>query len=221
MNSTAALYRELFEITRGDLDNACFPYVSPAEMLQGLAPLRPARMSDFWRDGESKSLFRATEEFVSGLFGQGCEGAFLLRGLPNEVQSWVATETQSADRPSLESLLRSSYSRVRLGSDIFDPRSTEALRYSLAVTGTPSLQSQLDAVEYNLDREHYIRPEVDQSTYERQFVEADAERFGTNTANEILERRDELRGIGIETHLTNDSDAIAARRLGLKSGAAQ
>jgi hypothetical protein len=70
------------------------------------------------------------------------------------------------------------------------------------------------AVEYNLDREHYIRPEVNQAAYERQLVETDAEQFGTRTADQILERRNELRaGEGESYSLTSDSDAIAARRL--------
>lgn len=49
------------------------------------------------------------------------------------------------------------------------------------------------AVEYNLEPAHYINGRANQDAYERQLVETDAERFGTTTAKEILERREELR----------------------------
>ena len=48
------------------------------------------------------------------------------------------------------------------------------------------------AVEYNLEPTHYITGRTSQDAYERQLVETDAEKFGTTTAKEILERREEL-----------------------------
>lgn len=68
------------------------------------------------------------------------------------------------------------------------------------------------AIEFN--ENHYIRPEDDQAAYERQLEETDAERFGTTTTNEILERRDELRAADkSNSPVTSDGDAIADRRL--------
>ena len=147
MTSAAALFGEMFEITRGDLDNACFSYIDPAEYLRGLAPVRLARMSEFWKSGNDDdpgALFRSTEDFVAGLFGQGCQWTFLLRGVPGEIQCWLATEPGSVDRSSLECLLRSSFADIRFGAERLDTRSVESLRYAVVVTGTPSLKSQAD-----------------------------------------------------------------------------
>jgi hypothetical protein len=146
MTSTAAtLFGELFEITRGDLENACFPFLSATNLIKAFTPVRIVRISEFWnRDVQGAgALFLATEEFVSGLFGQGCEWSFLIRGFAHEIQCWIATETSGLDRSALESLLRSSFGDVHFGSDSFDCRSTEILRYSLVVTGTPTVAGQV------------------------------------------------------------------------------
>jgi len=71
------------------------------------------------------------------------------------------------------------------------------------------------AMAHNLD--DYIRSESDQAAYEGQLVEADAERFGTTAAGEILERRDEIRDlIRRDSSHTSDADAIAAQRLAVE-----
>jgi len=93
MTSTATLFSEIFEITRGDLENASFPYVGAAEYLRGMSSLRLLRISQFWKNGESEdplAFFNASQDFVGGLFGQACSWAFFLLGLPNEIQCWFA-----------------------------------------------------------------------------------------------------------------------------------
>lgn len=145
MTSAAALFGEIFEITRGDLEKASFPFVNAAEYIRGMTCLRLVRMSEFWKKGDSAdpaTLFQGTEDFVGGLFGQGCCWAFFLRGLPSEIQCWFATDPGIVDRPSLESLLRSSFADVRFATEQFDARSLESLRYAVVVTGPPSLRSQ-------------------------------------------------------------------------------
>jgi hypothetical protein len=62
--------------------------------------------------------------------------------------------------------------------------------------------------------DRYIRPDVDPTGYQRQFVEVDAERFGTATADEILERRDVLRASAAsESPVAVDANAAASWRL--------
>lgn len=146
MNSAAALFGEIFRITRGDLENACFPYVPAVNYINGLEPLRLTRIAEFWKNDhfdDPCALYHATEELVGGLFGQACPWAFLLRGVSSEIQCWIATKRENVDRPALEALLRSTFPDARYGADLFDTRSIEALRCSLAVTGTPSVQAGL------------------------------------------------------------------------------
>ena len=70
------------------------------------------------------------------------------------------------------------------------------------------------AVGYNLQPAHYIDPRQDMDAYQQQLVETDAERFGTTTAKEILERREELRQDELRgTPFGSDADQIAAERL--------
>jgi hypothetical protein len=69
------------------------------------------------------------------------------------------------------------------------------------------------AMEYNLN--HYIDGHKDFDAYKRQLVEADARRFASTTAGEILERRQELHqeypGWGDEP--ASGADRIARTRL--------
>ena len=70
------------------------------------------------------------------------------------------------------------------------------------------------AVEYNLDPKHYIDGEKNFDAYEQQLIETDARKFATETANKIMERREELRQLGeIDSHVTSDSDRVAQLRL--------
>jgi hypothetical protein len=70
------------------------------------------------------------------------------------------------------------------------------------------------AVGYNLEPAHYIDGRVDNEAYQRQLVETDAERFGTTTAKEILERREELRqNEPLAPPFGGDADRIARERL--------
>jgi hypothetical protein len=55
MSSPAALFRSLFEITRGDLESASFRYVRPSEHLRTAAAVRLARISGFWQAEENGS----------------------------------------------------------------------------------------------------------------------------------------------------------------------
>jgi len=70
------------------------------------------------------------------------------------------------------------------------------------------------AVEYNLEPTHYIDGGQNQEAYQKQLVETDAERFGTTTAKEILERREELRQHELRgAQFGSDADHIARERL--------
>jgi hypothetical protein len=70
------------------------------------------------------------------------------------------------------------------------------------------------AVGYNLEPTHYIDGRQDMDAYQKQLVETDAERFGTTTAKEILERREELRQSDLrEAPFGSDADHIARERL--------
>jgi hypothetical protein len=70
------------------------------------------------------------------------------------------------------------------------------------------------AVEYNLEPAHYINGRANQDAYERQLVETDAEKFGTTTAKEILERREEhSQHERPATPFVGDADQITRERL--------
>jgi hypothetical protein len=70
------------------------------------------------------------------------------------------------------------------------------------------------AVGYNLEPRHYIDGRQDMDAYQKQLVETDAERFGTTTAKEILERREELRQNELlGAPFGTDADRIARERL--------
>ena len=85
------------------------------------------------------------------------------------------------------------------------------------------------ALEYN--RDHYIEPPKDytqpgadrlQAAYEGQLVEADANRFASTTANNILERRRGLHDMDLkESLVTSDGDATARHRLAAERGGRQ
>lgn len=157
MNSTATLFGEIFEVTRGDLENACLPYLPANKYIDGLESLRLIRIAEFWKDDHSDdpgALFRANEELVGGLFGQACEWAFLLRGLSSEIQCWIAMKHGNMDRPALESLVRSTFPDARFGTEPFDSRSIEPLTYSVAVTGTPSVQAGVNQEQSGAGQEH-------------------------------------------------------------------
>ena len=71
-----------------------------------------------------------------------------------------------------------------------------------------------EAVGYNLEPAHYVDGRQDQDAYQKQLVETDAERFGTTTAKEILERREELRQHELRgSPFGSDADHIARERL--------
>ena len=147
MNSSATLFGEIFEITRGDLENACFPYVKPAECLRGTVPIRLTRLSQFWKQAgsdEAAILHQSVEDFVAGLFGQSCPWHFFLRGQQTEIQCWFASDPNVLDSASLAPLLRGSLPDARLAFDEFDYRSVELLKYGLVLTGTPSLKVEGD-----------------------------------------------------------------------------
>jgi len=106
-----------------------------------MTALRLVRMAEFWKRGDSvdfAALQQRTEDFIGGLFGQGCAWSFLLRGLPSEIQCWFATDPRIVDQTSLESLLRSNFGDVRFSSAPVDVRSLESLRQAVVLTGTPA-----------------------------------------------------------------------------------
>ena len=148
MNSSAALFGEIFEITRGDLDNACFPFIKPAEYLRNTVPIRLTRLSQFWKQegsNEAATLHQSVEGFVAGLFGQSCPWLFFLIGQQTEIQCWFASDPNVLDSNSLASLLRGSLPDARVGLSEFDYRSIESLKYGLVLTGTPSLKVEGDS----------------------------------------------------------------------------
>jgi hypothetical protein len=137
VTSTATLYEQVFQITRGDLEHAEFsPFVLPEE-LKRLDPVRVVRIAEFWKraDGEDTgALDRAMEEFVGGLHGQRTCWALLLRGLPTEIQCWLALDLKAG-----QSMLRGNFADIRLSSEHPDWQIAKPLPNAVYITGTPSL----------------------------------------------------------------------------------
>ena len=148
MNSSATLFGEIFEITRGDLENSCFPYVKPAECPPrlGTDPSHPVvavletgrerRGSDL--ASKCRGLRRRivwTELSVAVLSQRQTNGDSVLVRIRPQRSGQCLLGIPTAWQPSPTRDLPSTSSIIG---------SVESLRYGLVLTGTPSLKVEGD-----------------------------------------------------------------------------
>jgi len=107
MNRDAELLGKIFEITRGDIENATFSYPKLNLAISGLSCARIARISRFWdKETESQLLLeQCTEDLITGFYGQSCSWAFLLTGTPNAIECWFGVSQAAVEGSSLNTHL--------------------------------------------------------------------------------------------------------------------
>jgi hypothetical protein len=145
MTSSASLLGEVFDITRGDLEDAQFPFVPPDVHFRGFTSLRVTRLSEFWK-GDHRSgtgtLLQSTESLIRGFYGQRCAWTFALCGRHAEIQCWFGTASDEVDGTSLDSLIRTHFPDARISGERFDVDFAAGLKSGAIVTGTPSAKSR-------------------------------------------------------------------------------
>jgi hypothetical protein len=142
MTRDAKLLSQIFEITRGDLDSARFPFPQSDNLFDSLNLLRIIRLARFWKHKESDERFllgHSVEDLVSGFYGQNCPFAFLLMGSSHEISCWFGASRMASDKSAIKSSLRSAFPDIRLAEKIsFNSAIPNRLNYALLITGTPS-----------------------------------------------------------------------------------
>src|SRR5260370_37958811 len=118
MNLIPTVLSEIFTLTRGDLETAEFPFPNPIESLRAFTWARLARLAIFWKRQDSEDdpapLEQATEDLVTGLYWQGCPCAFVLRGTPSYIHTWVGVQRQGVDASFLTALVTGAFPDLRV-----------------------------------------------------------------------------------------------------------
>jgi Helicase HerA, central domain len=142
MTREAKLIGKIFELTRGDLETAHFPFPRLDAVVSAMQCVRISRLSRFWQEGESgdRSLVeQSTVDLIAGLFGQSCPWLYFLKGSPTAIECWYGTSESKMDRGSLRSNLGSAFPDIRFKNSL-SPETADfkRLRHALVLTGTPS-----------------------------------------------------------------------------------
>jgi hypothetical protein len=142
MTRDTKLVNKIFEITRGDLETAQFPFPQLGPVIDGMTFVRVSRLSSFWKQqegGDRMLLEQSAEDLVVGLYGQSCPWMFLLKGSPKEVECWFGAAQGTLDRSSLRSILCSAFPDMRFKESLAPDKSDlTRLGHALVLTGTPS-----------------------------------------------------------------------------------
>ncbi|MBV2137114.1 MAG: DUF87 domain-containing protein [Candidatus Thiodiazotropha sp. (ex Ctena orbiculata)] len=141
MSSTSDLLQKIFQVTRGDLDNARLPFPDPIEIVESMQLHRLRKIERFWKDSGQHSwpvLGKCIEELVIGWHGQG-EPLFLaLLGNVKEVQCWYGVPRKLRHNPSQAKLLRSILPGAIVESNgTIDIEAIERFSSAVIVTGIP------------------------------------------------------------------------------------
>ncbi|RJR44328.1 MAG: ATP-binding protein [Deltaproteobacteria bacterium] len=146
MKTDPRLLTKIFEITRGDLETAVFPFPDYGPVIDSLDFARITRISRFWKDhGDEEwvSLEHNMEDLVAGLYGQGCPWMFLLEGLPQEIRCWFGLSKQGLDKDILRATLAGAFPDLRLKTtETFDKQRFNRFRHVMTLTGTPNAKSE-------------------------------------------------------------------------------
>lgn len=141
MNRDAELLNKIFDLTRGDLETAQFPFPQLASLAQNMAWVRVTRLSRFWKQGtEDNALIfqQSMSDLVGGLYGQGCPWILLLLGTPNRVECWWGASARVMDKTALAAHLRGVFPDLRLEDSVsLKEEQLEQLRHALILTGVP------------------------------------------------------------------------------------
>lgn len=147
MARDAKLINKIFELTRGDLETAHFPFPQLIPVIDDMTWVHLSRLSRFWQEQENEDrmlLEQSAEDLVTGMYGQACPWLFLLKGSPGEIECWYGASQAKMDKLSLRSGLCSAFPDVRFKDSLSpDKADISRLRHAVVLTGTPS--SKFDA----------------------------------------------------------------------------
>ena len=116
MTTDGQLLSKIFEVTRGDLETAHFPFPQLGAFAANMVFVHVSRISRFWEHQESEGpvqLARSTEDLAAGFYGQSCPWMYLLRGTSRSIECWVGAAEGIQDRGSLHSSLSGAFSDIR------------------------------------------------------------------------------------------------------------
>jgi len=147
MTRDAELLGKIFEMTRGDLENAAFPHPQLGPAISGLSFARIARISRFWAKENENPLFleKCTEDLISGFYGQSCSWMFLLKGTPKAIECWFGVAQIPVEGTSLNTYFAGAFPDVRINNTSFPEHiDFDRLKYAVVLTGTPSPKADLE-----------------------------------------------------------------------------
>ena len=141
MSRDTALLSKIFEITRGDLENATPPFPSFGSGGWRFSFLKVSRVSSFWKheDGAMRIPFeQCIDDFVAGLFGQRLTWSFLIEAERPTIKVGFGAEA-GMGVSSLKASIQGALPNVRLSSTTFS-RDAELSRFTHAaeVMGCPT-----------------------------------------------------------------------------------
>jgi hypothetical protein len=138
MESDAALVRELYELSRGDLDFEPSRLPTFADSIRGLEVVRLAGTADFWSGEPDFPLTRATEALLAGLSAQGSRLLFELRSSSVGIEVYYGMSAEVARDGGLGAALRGAFGEVQIepqpSSGYVTPRRHT---YGAVATGIP------------------------------------------------------------------------------------
>jgi hypothetical protein len=145
MSSDAILLSKIFEITRGDLETAIFPFLQLGPIVDRLTFTRITRLSRFWEQSDSKDgmlLEQSTEDLIAGLYGQSCPWMLILKGTAKEIGCWFGLNLGQGETSASRLVLAGAFPDIRC-SDVLSLSRTDLnrLRHALVLTGTPSIKA--------------------------------------------------------------------------------
>jgi len=198
MSRDPAILGKLFELTRGDLERARFPFPNTLSLTNDLAFVRLRTLSAFWKEDPQNQdgLRGGVADLLTGLYSQGRSCAFAIHSDAAEIGCWFGT--RSGSQEEIGDLLAGVCPEVRLADG--PPRFSASFQHGILVTGRPATKcdergapaEQIDRVVRGLRGRPWLY-----------FVRAEplAPSDVLKTINEIS---DEIRGIS-STHLLKQS----------------
>lgn len=142
MSIDGEIYEKIFEITRGDLEQASFPFPRIGSLTDQFECTRVTCLSRFWKRRENDETFlleQSTADLVAGLYGQTLPWVFMLRGGVSEITCWYGVPKRVSGGSSFHVNLSGVFPGIRMTNGRpLDEYGIERLRHALVMTGTPS-----------------------------------------------------------------------------------
>lgn len=141
----AVFIQNIYDITRGNLENAKFPFPHLQRVIKHMTCVRIARLSRFWEEHEGKrriSLEQSVEDLITGLYGEKTPWIFLIKGCSSHIECWFGVPQKTANHTSLMATLCGAFPDLRFDKGAgFDPSAFKSLKHAFTLTGVPSSQA--------------------------------------------------------------------------------